>query len=87
MKPVNFHGATHVMGPPKNWDNTVECDPLIVQVDGSVFTSVWKPTPEDLAMLQAGAMVVLSVFGGQPPVLVSAQFVTEIPNPIEDSSC
>ena len=83
MKHVNFMGATNVMGPPKNWDNAVECEPMIVRVDGTVVTSVWKPSPEELAMLQSGALIALHVWGGQPPVQLQVAFIDEIPTETE----
>lgn len=79
MQPVNFEGATHVLGAPKDWNDAVECEPLIVRLAEGISTSVWKPSPEDIEMLRQGAMIVLHVWGGQPPVQVSAAFVSELP--------
>ena len=38
-------------------------------------TSVWKPSPEDLEILNNGGCVCLSVWGGQPPVSMWTQEV------------
>ena len=42
------------------------------------ITSCWKPSEEELAVLNAGGCVCLHVVGGQPPVAISAQRVTII---------
>lgn len=45
------------------------CSTLPVVSDGRGFSSFWKPTPEELAALAAGATVQLIVLGsGHPPV-------------------
>lgn len=44
--------------------------------EGKLYvTSCWKPSTEDLAVLNAGGCVCLHVVGGQPPVAISAQQV------------
>lgn len=62
--------ATHVLGPPKDWDaeKMGPCCRLSVRVVDGRCESAWEPTPEELAALNAGASVILSVVGGQPPV-------------------
>lgn len=48
--------------------------PAMVEIDKTpngntqVITSVWKPSEEDLKILQEGGCVCLSVYGCQPPV-------------------
>lgn len=78
MQHINFVGATHVMGPPTNWQSDVECQPLIVREENGIVTSVWKPTTEEIEMLRAGASICLHVWGGQPPVQILTEFVEEV---------
>lgn len=68
------------MGAPSNWNEAEDgpCDILMVKADryetatgGIAFKScesAWKPTPEELELLNAGGYVVLHVVGRQPPV-------------------
>jgi hypothetical protein len=50
------------------------CGRLHVRVlPGKVCESAWEPTPDELAALHAGGSVILSVVGGQPPVMLSVQ--------------
>ena len=79
MQPINFAGANHLMGPPKDRSSPVPCDPLVVRIEGNTVTSVWKPTTQEIEMLRAGAMICLHVYGGQPPVQILAEFVEELP--------
>lgn len=70
MKPYHFHGQTHVLEAPKGWDHEAEgeCIGLPVRIEDGVSYSVWKPSDEDLARLNAGGGVVVAVHGGQPPI-------------------
>ena len=47
--------------------------------DGKLFTSVWLPTPEELALLNEGGAVVLECYHGQPPVSVNAAMMEILP--------
>ena len=38
--------------------------------------SAWEPTPRELAILNAGGSVILSIIGGQPPVMLGAEATT-----------
>lgn len=51
--------------------------PTHVEVEeGKLYvTSCWKPSEEDLAVLNAGGCICLHVMGGQPPVAVTVQKV------------
>jgi hypothetical protein len=65
MMALRIADATHIMkGPPG--DLTVY-DLHVKVVDGS-YVSRWEPTPDELAILNAGGSVELWVRGGQPPV-------------------
>lgn len=74
MTPTRIAGGTHIFTRPKNWDDSNgSCGDLPVRVAGPVFASAWAPTPEQLAVLNAGGHVVVSVFGGQPPIAVTVE--------------
>lgn len=80
MIPKRISGATLYMGAPKDWqlEKDGNCAHLAVRVvEGNIFQSAWEPTPEELAMLNAGGSMVLSVVGGQPPVMLSVEPVFE----------
>lgn len=73
MEPVKFQGM--------NTNYVAEnCDdlPTMVEKDDSgavSITSVWKPSEEDLKILNEGGCVCLSVYGCQPPVSMWVQEV------------
>lgn len=71
MRPVNFAGVTRILGPPANWDGGElgPCGELPVRQDGHVIESVWRPTPEELALLNRGGGVRLTVIGVAHPVV------------------
>ncbi len=69
-------GTTHYLGAPKGWhpDKDGECRHLAVRVvEENVWQSAWEPTPAELAALNAGGSIVLSIVGGQPPVALSVE--------------
>lgn len=70
MKKALIEGATHNPGAPKNWDPERDghCGGLPIIFDGSSCRSAWKPTPEELAILNDGGYVTLYVVGWQVPV-------------------
>lgn len=74
MIPYHFVGQSRVLEAPKGYDHEAngECIglPVMFEHAGDAITccSVWKPTPEQLAQLNAGGAVLLRVWGGQPPV-------------------
>jgi hypothetical protein len=65
----------HVLKAPKNWDPRPNgrCVALAVRVEGIAFSSAWEPTPAELEVLKAGGNVLLTVFGGQPPVILAVE--------------
>lgn len=72
MEAVKFEGANTVYGAPGCFD----LHAMTVENDGKQeVTSCWKPSDEDLAVLNAGGCVCLCVRGGQPPVALWAQEV------------
>lgn len=75
MNPLKIKHWTNVLGAPKNWDEAAmgPCEELhvcLVAYEGGQTRafSAWQPTPEELAAMSAGAPLILSVVGGQPPV-------------------
>lgn len=71
MKSFQFPSQNKVLGPPKGMAN---CDPLPVRRNDELGTymSVWKPSPEELAMLGNGGYVLLWIFNDvHPPVAVT----------------
>lgn len=77
MRPAVIAGATKIFSKPKDWDEERDgkCVDLHVRINPEQRTceSAWKPSAEELAALNAGGVVVLSVVGGQPPVMLSVE--------------
>src|SRR5690349_11413068 len=75
MIPKRIAGATHNYGAPKDWDpeKSGKCGHLSVRVEDNVYSSAWEPTPDELALLVNGGSIVLSVVGGQPPVMLTVE--------------
>ena len=75
MIPRRILNATHVLGAPSEWDaeKNGKCHKLAVRVKDKIFESAWEPTPEEIEAIVRGASVVLSVYGGQPPVRISVE--------------
>jgi hypothetical protein len=74
-------GATRYLGAPKDWvpeENGV-CSHLAIldasnDLGDAVMISAWEPTPAELAALNSGAKVYLSIWGvGHPPVALFVQ--------------
>jgi hypothetical protein len=86
VNPVEFEGQTTLLAPPAGTPRG-ECGALpvrIVPVPGSTYgghiLSYWRPTPEELAELNAGAHVRLAVHGGgHPPVWIDVERCQELP--------
>lgn len=73
MIPGRIADATVQLGAPEGWDEARDgpCAKLDVRIRGSVFTSCWEPTPDEVVRLAAGAKVYLHIAGGQPPVALT----------------
>ena len=81
MIPMRIANATHHMGAPKGWEPEKDgncCHLAVRVVDGNIYQSAWEPTPAELAALNAGGSIVLSIVGGQPPVMLSVEAAPEI---------
>lgn len=65
MEAVKFDGANVTYTAPGCGDLPARA----AVSDGKLnITSVWKPSEEDLAVMNAGGYICLNVLGGQPPV-------------------
>lgn len=75
MIPLRILGYNAVMRGPDGVHDLY----VIAEDDGYTksFTSRWEPTPAELAILNAGGSVELSVLHGQPPVKITAAERTE----------
>lgn len=69
MNPTPIPGANRVFQPPRNWDVERQgpCDPLPVLDTGEYFQSAWTPESHELACLNAGAPVVVTIWGRALP--------------------
>ncbi|MDX2277756.1 MAG: hypothetical protein NW206_20075 [Hyphomonadaceae bacterium] len=59
MTPWHFVGQERVLEAPSQWDHKTEgeCGALPIRVVDGGCLSVWKPSPEELATLNAGGAV------------------------------
>lgn len=86
MIPGRIEGANCTLGAPGNWDKTRDgnCLSLSIRAEPAesgalLMSSVWFPTPEELAAIAAGAPVKLQVYGtGHPPVMLGVGDVPTI---------
>lgn len=78
MKSIQPIEATHNFKPPKNWEPEAdgECGDLWIRLgshgarDIPTFTSAWRPTVDELAALNAGGEIEITLVGSQPPMSV-----------------
>lgn len=71
MKAIPLPNATRRLGAPRNWNHETDgiCHTLdIVDQDG-VMISGWRPSPAELAKLNAGAPLFLQITGSVHPVI------------------
>ena len=75
MIPKRIANATHVFGPPADWDDERDgtCSKLVVRIAGETIMSAWEPTPAELALLNAGGSVVLHIWGALQPVALTVE--------------
>ena len=75
MTPAKITGETRSIGKPANWNEATmgECGALSVrdEIDRGFNTmnSVWRPSADELRMLQNGAGVRLTIWGDVHPVV------------------
>ena len=81
MEAIKFEGANVTYTAPG-------CDDLPARVavvhEQLNVTSVWKPSEEELAILNDGGYVCLNVLGGQPPVALWAEKLNTVVTTIVD---
>lgn len=85
MRICNFDGA-RPLGAPKDWDQHLDgaCGvlPVLDAVDEqsgfNFMYSVWRLTPEELAVIQAGGAIRLGISGRVHPVINMAVLSPEI---------
>lgn len=66
MEAQRIAGANVIMEAP---DDRPDVYPLHVRCEAGCFLSAWKPTPDELAILNAGGQVLLSInSASHPPV-------------------
>jgi len=73
MLPLRISNATRILA--ETQDEYYALAILDEVVDGQPqMTSVWEPTPKELADLQAGGAVRLTILGtGHPPLMLTTQ--------------
>jgi hypothetical protein len=73
MLPMRISNATRVLAETQDEYHALAI--LDEEVDGvNYMTSLWEPTPRELAALIAGGHVRLTILGcAHPPVMISAQ--------------
>lgn len=89
MKPVNHPSNTRTLQPPAGWDQGgLPVEPLGITdqwVEGILCVwSFWRPDAEELAALNAGGYVVLSIVGRTMP---PAAVMVTVPEPVHDKRC
>jgi hypothetical protein len=71
MRPIDFDGTNRVLRKPPGWTEE-QCVDLHVRAERGTCSSRWVPTPEELAVLQRGGAIELTVAGDtHPPVALS----------------
>lgn len=79
MEVATIKGATHNPGAPHGWtESNGPCGtlPIVFRVDShgnQSCESAWKPTSDELRMLNDGGFVILRVIGWQVPVAIYAK--------------
>jgi hypothetical protein len=75
MTPHNIKNFTAVLAPPKNWDEAKgPCAhlPIRLTMDG-VMESAWKPSMDELEILNKGGVVILGILGIHPAVCLTVE--------------
>lgn len=79
MKVTEFPEMNGGLDKPANWDENLEgpCGYLPTHHDGHTWTSRWKPTVDELRILNSDGSIYLGVITGvrpQPPVMLYAGY-------------
>lgn len=88
MRPIKFEGYNALFGAADGWDEKSRgavgtlCVRREYHPEPNLITctSMWKPSKEELALLNAGGSVALTCAGGQPTVMMDVVFVNEYPD-------
>lgn len=75
MIPKRHPHTTRYLGAPQGWnpDEDGHCGHLSIADEGGMMLSRWEPTPDELAVLNAGGAIELAVMGcAHPPVSIIA---------------
>ena len=74
MLPLRISNATRIMAETQDEYHALAIRDEVFEDGTPCMTSVWEPTPAELAMLNAGGAVVLRILGRQfPPVTLETQ--------------
>ncbi len=80
MKPIPIKDMTRDLAKPQGWNETIHgsCGTLPIRdephISGNVMLSHWRPSEEELLLLNEGGIVELMVCGSlHPPVSIIAQ--------------
>lgn len=80
MRATQHPSNTRVLGAPEGWDqgalpcNAIPITDALYQDSVRAVVSYWQPSAEDLAILNAGGLICLSVIGvTMPPVAIFAE--------------
>lgn len=78
--------TTRYLGAPKGWepDEQGPCGHLAISdiptTAGPAMQSLWEPTPDELAQLNAGGVVVLTIIGTEHPPIEIKTWLRKEPN-------
>ena len=74
MIAARINGTTNVLTAPRGWneERTAAATRWPYASRAPHSPAAWELTPAELETLKAGGSVVLTVFGGQPPVMLTA---------------
>lgn len=74
MLPLRISNATRIMAETQDEYFAIAIRYEVLPDGSPCMTSVWEPTPAELAMLNAGGAVVLRILGRSfPPVMLDTQ--------------
>ncbi len=78
MRPLRIANATRVLA--ETQDEYYALAIRDEEIEGvNHMTSVWEPTPEEVAHIKAGGAVRLTILGfGHPPVMITTQPAPEV---------
>lgn len=72
MQSIPFTTANHALGAPPNWDEERDgpCATLYAErTPEGLFYSIWVPSEEELAILNAGGGIRLGIYNERHPVV------------------